>query len=90
MDRAMDEMFLYLDDRLSEPEGPNLAAIERVLAAIEPLTYDGTLLVGVLTMTAAVRDRLPSRPTFVEKVRARLREECSSEEEVRDTLRGLE
>lgn len=87
IDEAMDRLFSFVDDRLGAGQFSNVDAL---LARIPVETWDGALLVGVLTITASARLELQNRSGFVRATRARLSALGVAPEEVQETLQGLE
>ncbi len=86
-DRALDRLFLFVDDRL---RAGRFADVDALLARADAARLDGSLLVGLLTVTAAAREHLSGRADFARRARARLTELIADREELEGTLQGLD
>src|SRR5262249_42932010 len=76
-DLAIDHIFQHFEDCY---EADNLEACDRILLQVDIERIDATLMVSFLVITLSVKDRLPSRPRFVNLVRDKLLKQRGEEQ----------
>lgn len=84
--RMMDAILEWFDSRFQKGA---FGEVDRALRELNVAQFPSTLLVTLLMASSWAKARLPSRPEFVRRVRARF-EYLHSPAEVEDLLRGLE
>lgn len=65
VDAALDHLFEWVDDEL---QAGMFQTVDDLLFAVQPDRCGTTLLLGILTITGAAREKLPSRARFYESV----------------------
>lgn len=85
VDNALDVLYDRVDDLLLEGAFNTCNAL---LACVDVERSDETLLLGILTITHAARERLPRRAEFFRQVRGRILR--TSPNEAEGLLQGLE
>jgi len=68
-DRAIDILFKHIDTMFLDGE---FEGCNEILPKIDLERLDTNLLVGLLSITVAAKDKLPSRPELVRRIEERL------------------
>jgi len=84
-DRGLDVIFDAIDNALLDGQ---FSSVDELLAGLDPADLTVTLSIGVLCITLAAVEHLPTREVFCAKLRERL--ERDEPERVERLLRGLE
>lgn len=85
MDQKLDELYDRIDDALLAGD---FDSVDREIAAADVARTDLTMLLGLLTISHAAREHLPSRERFAVKVFLRAEREQGTNAAV-ELLRGL-